>query len=158
MAILEGIEVTIEVDGQPLQEYDEIDEGGHPNDSLPLLMSKYVEATSGARFAIRAVVPKSFKALSDALSFKYYLDGSHVEDELMTMRPSELKRNIWEEVTEGSSKESKTGCVLRPFIFNEIQCSKYYIPIVATRLRFVTATIYPRDSMTSALSRILGLL
>lgn len=140
MAILKDIEVTIEVDGQPLQEYDEIDEGDPenlssaiqdsedsdeaPNDGMPHLMSKYIEATSGARFAIKFVVPKSFKTISETLFFECYLDGSVAEDWLETMRKEELKHDIWRLVVKGSSRETRTGRVLRPFMFNKIKRSK----------------------------------
>ena len=141
MAVIKGIEVTIQVDGQALQEYDDIDgespgsltQGSSISESededqesatftIPMLTSNYVEAVSGARFTINRVIPESFKKVSDAVSFRVYRDGVFVQKNIMGMRFSQLRDESWSGLIDGSRQETKSGTLLRPFTFDEIKC------------------------------------
>ncbi len=137
MAVLKGIEITIHVDGQALQEYDDIYEDDdqdstdqRDHDRMPYLMTKYIEATSGARFAIKVVVPKSAKALLGALSFALSLDGFPIEshDMFMPMKLPKLERGVWSRSKDGSTKKTMTGIVKRPFMFSDIKRCEYLFP------------------------------
>lgn len=136
MAILKGIEVTIRVNGHALQEYDDSFEVGDQNssnqddhDGMPHRVSKHIEATSGARFAINVVVPKSAKALLGALSFKLSLDGHPVQshDMFMALMPLELKHGIWSHSKDGSTKMTSIETVKRPFMFSDIKWCEYIL-------------------------------
>lgn len=134
MAVLKGIEITIQVNGQALQEYDDISEdddqgstGQRNHDSMPYLMTKYIEATTGARFAIDVVVPKSVKVFTDALKFALLLDGSPAKSNgiLMSMRLKKIKNGIWSRCEDGPTKETRSGIVKRPFMFSDIKWCEY---------------------------------
>lgn len=135
MAVLKGIGITVQVNGQALQEYDDTFEDDDENsrdqrdhDGMPHRMTKYVEATSSARFAINVVVPKSVKAISDALSFSLLLDGFPVADDdmFMPMRLPDLKNGLWSESEDSSIMVTKAGTVERPFMFSDIECREYF--------------------------------
>lgn len=134
MAIFKDVEITIQVEGQALREYDDTDEDDQKevaqrNDAhdAPLLMSKYVEAVSGARFAISVVVPQSVKAFSDALGFELLVNGLPVgsKDMFMSMRLPNLENGVWSRCKEGSTKVTKAGTVMRPFVFSDIKRCKF---------------------------------
>ena len=74
MAILENIKVTIDVDGQSLQEYDDandVEQGQHAT-------TKFVEAVSNAKFALSATLLDNFNYTSDAIELAFYLEGQSV--------------------------------------------------------------------------------
>ncbi len=130
MAILKGIEVTIRVNGHALQEYDDSFEEGDQNssnqddhDGLPYRVTKHIEATTGARFAINTIVPKSAKALLDSLHFELSLDGHPVQsdDMFMALRPQHLVHGIWSRCKDGSTKTTSIETVKRLFMFSDIK-------------------------------------
>jgi hypothetical protein len=134
MAILKGIEVTIRVNGHALQEYDDSFEEGDQNssnqddhDGMPYRVSKHIEATSGARFAINVIVPKSAKALLGALTFELSLDGLPVQshDMFMALKRPDLENGIWSRSKDGSTKVTSSGTVKRPFMFSDIKWCEY---------------------------------
>ena len=75
MAILNGLPVSIEVNGNSLHEYRD-----HDNQEVRLdSISKYIKSFSSAAFAIRLSIPKIFSFTSAALGVFLYLDGTCVE-------------------------------------------------------------------------------
>lgn len=76
MAILPfcpGLTVEIVANGTPLPEYD--DDSDRP--TLPDTLTKYVEATSGAEFAIRMSFQAPFTSAMD-VRFWVFVDGKHI--------------------------------------------------------------------------------
>jgi hypothetical protein len=65
-----GLEVNIIVDGQPLEEYDDIDEGS----TIPNAVTKYVEAQSEVEFAVRVKVTHDFPFPAGDLEIKATVD------------------------------------------------------------------------------------
>lgn len=133
MAVIKGINITIQVNGQDLKEYDDLDQENDDEqpgqeDSMPYLTSKYIEATSGARFDILTVVPKSVKKLSEGLDFEILLDGACVEGYVMRMRPSRLEHGVWKRCKNGSTKVNSTGRVTGHLVFSEIKFSECFRP------------------------------
>ena len=72
MVKFRGIEVTVQVAGVDLKEYEDDDEAGNQDDKT---VSKYVEAVSGAAFAVKVQVPREYKMTSNALAFYISADG-----------------------------------------------------------------------------------
>ena len=75
MAILKGITVTIEVNGISVKEHRD-----HDDQEIRLnYISKQIESVSGAAFAIRVFIPKTFLFTSDAVGVYVHLDGTYAE-------------------------------------------------------------------------------
>ncbi|KAK4694019.1 hypothetical protein P7C71_g3482, partial [Lecanoromycetidae sp. Uapishka_2] len=140
MAIIKDIEVTIEVGGVALKEYDDIDEydathhedktddkdQGHPQDALkagmPYTTSKYIEAISGAEFVIKSKVPKTVKQVSDALTFSEIIDGLDANRHLMLLRVGQKEvGNCWVHDSQGMKRTTESEAFLKPFLFSEIE-------------------------------------
>lgn len=126
MAIIKGINVTVQVNEQDLKEYDDLDEehdAEQPGleDSMLYMNSKYIEATSGAHFSINTIVLNSTKGLAQGLNLEYIVDGVSVGHEFMILKQSELEDGIWSCCSEGPSRVTKAGEeVIRPYMFSEI--------------------------------------
>ncbi|TGO59954.1 hypothetical protein BOTNAR_0153g00080 [Botryotinia narcissicola] len=86
MAVLEGlrgIEVTVCVDKQALQEYDDDEPEGVPAevegfDKATKMVSRYIESTTGKVFCIKIDITKAYKVDSPSLSFHFFVDGISV--------------------------------------------------------------------------------
>ena len=114
MAILNGIEATVQVNGHDLEEYDdEEDEGNETN-----TQSKYVEASSGASFAILTKIGQSAKSTAgNAFIFHIYIDGVKVE--VFTMGYHNTFR-----VTQASYECNHGVASIRPFSFKQMDISR----------------------------------
>ena len=140
MAVIKDIEVTVKVKGQALQEYDGIDQdelgsagyngnfsqapttkGDHTYRIIPDLISKYIEAQSGACFSIHYQVSKSFPTTFDTLSFMTYVDGTCIESRLLWMTTTELEGQYWRIECDGITAATQSGTTVKPFMFNEIE-------------------------------------
>ncbi|KAH8800992.1 hypothetical protein F5882DRAFT_457358 [Hyaloscypha sp. PMI_1271] len=84
---LEGIEVSICVDGQALHEYNDDDieaqaeaVGAHQASKT---VSKYIEAATGKEFAIKLTVKSPYKMDCPTLSFSCRVDGMKVEKRIL---------------------------------------------------------------------------
>jgi hypothetical protein len=77
-----GTKVEILVDGQPLQGYDDVD----ADTIAPNTTTKYIEAQSNARFAVRVIFNHDFPFPAGAISVKITLDGQHTEEALILGR------------------------------------------------------------------------
>lgn len=77
MAIKNHLAVTILVDGEPATEYDDTSSSGQPNE--PNTTTKYIEVTSGSRFAFKIeVLPAYQPAEEHGLSFYPWIDGNTI--------------------------------------------------------------------------------
>ena len=78
MAILKGITVAVNVDGQDLTEHEaeeSADDHGTASDSI----TRYIEATAGANFALRLGAPSTYPYGCQGFSFAIYVDGIQVQ-------------------------------------------------------------------------------
>jgi hypothetical protein len=79
---LEGIEVTICVDGQALHEYNddeiEVQAGAVGAYQASKTVSKYIEAATGKEFAIKVTVKSPYKMDCPTLSFLCKVDGMEI--------------------------------------------------------------------------------
>ena len=139
MAILKDIEVTIQVDGENIQEYDDFEgEDDRPNGSqantscagetnaklkkgMPYTVTKYIEAISGARFTIKTRVSEVFGRFSKALLCRYYLDGIRADEALLSLNQERKKDACWVRISKGTKESTNQGSTLRPFMFSEIK-------------------------------------
>ena len=121
MAILKDIEVTVEVEGSSLHEYDD-DESGN---GYPASITKYVEAISGKAFSIKVYVSKSYNMTSDALIFYIYLDGKYQSNVLLLKTELRSSYGSWRRIVDGADWMSSSGRQTRPFHFEEIKHSDY---------------------------------
>lgn len=72
--VLPGVEVTVDVDGNPLKEYEDRDEE-EPEKTI----TRYVEAQSGKKFSIRVKCSKECKFKGDSITFRFYADGTNAD-------------------------------------------------------------------------------
>lgn len=72
MVKFKGIEVTVQVAGADLKEYEDEDES---SDDTPKTVSRYVESVSGAAFAVKVRIPKNYKMKGNAQLFNISADG-----------------------------------------------------------------------------------
>ena len=119
MAVLDDIEVTVQVDEQDLKEYYDHD-GEHADDAS---ISKYIEAVSRAKFEVVASVSTSHKLTSDALGLEISIDGNLVARGLLRKHRFLGGKNMTTHVKraiKGVSRFGDEGWELRPFTFTEI--------------------------------------
>lgn len=123
MAILKCIEVEVVVDGNPLLEYEDHDE----ENTKPNTLVKYIEVTTGSQFRLHFSASQSFKITSDAVSFKIFLDGHHVEN-FLWLKERLLPRNPACQATiTGASWENDQGWQEKPFIFSNINYGMFWL-------------------------------
>lgn len=104
MAVLRGLKVTIEVDGEALQEYDEEDDFGDDDqydedqdadyNPDPDSVTKYVEARSDKAFAIIVKIKRCFEYLTDVLVFEFLLDGKPVDGRFIHEKTLRQRRAV----------------------------------------------------------------
>lgn len=101
--------------------------GGLLKENLTSTISKYIEATSNACFAIKIRVPKSAESISDALSVEFRLDGVYVDKRIIEKRRDRTKDGDIEHCFSGAISQTKKGAFLRPFMFKAIECGRSQI-------------------------------
>ena len=74
-----GLKVEVVVDRESLKEYDD-NEGQQPEGSRSKSITKYIEAVSGAQFAIRSTFAKSFSKKYD-VEISISVDGHEIDRE-----------------------------------------------------------------------------
>lgn len=110
MAILNGLTVSIEVNGNSLHEYRD-----HDSQEVRLdPMSEYIESFSSAAFAIRLSIPKIFSFTSDALGVFLYLDGTYVESGIS-------EKGLHDYRFKGTFRVGEGGLGYKEFTLNEIK-------------------------------------
>ena len=120
MAILNGVEASVVIDGKALIEYDDEDTADDGSDHTSEV-SKYIEAVSDAEFSIGITVPKSYSFKADALSFRLSLDGVRVDSSLCRKAKLKSLRKDWHDTIAGSKVKNGNEWYLRPFKFNDIK-------------------------------------
>jgi hypothetical protein len=76
MVVLDSFEVSVIVDGESAQEYDDDEVEAEFKAKYPTSVSKYVEAVSGAFFAFRVCIKKDYVAGEEnTISARIYVDG-----------------------------------------------------------------------------------
>jgi hypothetical protein len=130
LADLEGIEVTICVDGQALHEYNNDDEieaqagavGAHQASKT---VSKYIEAATGKEFAIKLTVKSPYKMDCPTLSFPCRVDGMKVCSRILLKTEYESASGF--EIVVNGLKHNLGGlsrrCSIKHFQFTEIKIS-----------------------------------
>ncbi|KAF1991051.1 hypothetical protein K402DRAFT_346946 [Aulographum hederae CBS 113979] len=108
-----GISVEILVDGRPLQEYEDPD--GQNNNAR--VVNRYVEATSGAKFAEKHTVGRNFPYIHNSLSFENYVDGEHVDGEVLLK--DTLRSGSTGTIT-GKRRQGPHGWTQKDFIFSKL--------------------------------------
>jgi len=93
---LQGIEVTVQVDNQPLREYADDDVNETLGTEAALLadktVSKYVESVTDAEFTVDLVLAEQFQPSSPSLTFDIFMDGKCVLGKVL-MTTEETLRN-----------------------------------------------------------------
>lgn len=132
MAILDalpGVEVSILINGQSVEEY--VDAGEEVDGPLASkTVVKYIEAISDAEFAVKASVLPAFRvhmqAMSD-LAFQVYIDGKWAagccwEDEINNVH------TFWNQRIDGFHNKDATGrSTINHFKFADVEISWFTI-------------------------------
>lgn len=121
MAILDLFECQVLIKDKALNEYDDDDDGGeHPVDQK--IIKKYIEAESGANFAIRlSVKPGLSFVRADYLCADISLDGEWKSGIIVKKKDyKKLKRKPYTVVKMGASHGDSTRSFLTRFRFGEI--------------------------------------
>jgi hypothetical protein len=117
MAILDslpGVEITVVVNGEDLHEYQDTDMEDEEN-----TVTKYVEAVTGANFAIKITMPKGFAFGGDCLSFRVKVDGLFAKSPLIGPGDtSEISTFLVDGVTVGDEN-------IRKLRFSELEIGMY---------------------------------
>ncbi|MDI1487201.1 MAG: hypothetical protein OHK93_006470 [Ramalina farinacea] len=121
MVKFKGIHVTVQVAGVDLKEYEDEDEGSYN----PGKVSRYVEAVSGAAFAVRIRVPKNYRMNSNALSFYISADGMKGHHPLMDRaNPNFAGQQGWVSLTTGVKSFVHGRWEEREWHFSDIHLSR----------------------------------
>ena len=113
MVILKELEVTVQVDGAPLHEYD--DDSEEPEE--PNTTTRYIEAKSGAEFILHFQVQETLNDLYAAIIFFVYIDSKYVAGRIV--KKDEFIRRM-----DGVSTASEGVWQIRKFNFSAVELSK----------------------------------
>lgn len=115
MAVLDalpGVEVSVHIDGKPVQEYEDTDEEVH-GPLGPKTVVKYIEAISDAQFSINASVLPVHK---ECVSFRVHADGKWITGRIYDQ--PKHGHAPWNKQIIGSRVTDSLGQpILRPFKF-----------------------------------------
>ena len=110
MPVIKGIDASVKVNGKRLDEYTCEDEGDNIS-KRPFEMTRYIEANSGANFAITVSYNKvAFgKAYSNqALQFDVIVDGTYMDNVVMRADSGTLNgRRVWDTMKQASLEKFK---------------------------------------------------
>lgn len=136
MVVIRDIEVTVQVDGQNLTEYDDDENAA---DSTSNSTTKYVQAISDARFAVFVKLLDSFKFASDALFFDICVDGVCVSRPLF-MRQTGKRHDL----LQGREEKEGQQRYLRPFYFADLPSREYIYRVHVIPAKPVT-TVHQKE-------------
>jgi len=125
MAILPGFpgfEVTIRVNGVALQEYQDAYEA---EPDTPDRITRYVQATSGAKFDIFFKRQQGFQLPNHEISVDIILDGHCVEKQLILK--TQLDSPHFTRRVYGALRGSNGNYRLHPFMFSELDIGMFMI-------------------------------
>ncbi|KAI9874223.1 MAG: hypothetical protein M1830_010050 [Pleopsidium flavum] len=128
MAWKKAIEVKVLVNGTPAQEYnDEEEESGGPP-----IVTRYIEAISGAEFAVQYELKPFFRFKSELMSFEIVIDGKRLDAVVVTKAGfMQQPRGETGDLT-GIQRSYGETWSLEKFKFSEIGTSKSYVQTVST--------------------------
>ncbi|OBT63950.1 hypothetical protein VE03_05969 [Pseudogymnoascus sp. 23342-1-I1] len=122
---LPGVTISISINGQPVEEYVDVDVGEEVDGpQAPKTVVKYIEAMSDAEFAIQTSIFPAFRAHRQTINdiaFQVNVDGEWVagrcwQDAFGDLYPS------WDGKIEGFSSKDATGRpTVNPFKFAEVK-------------------------------------
>ena len=128
MAIIsevEGLNVQVLVNGQPLVEYDDDEEVGDENNGIQKTTTKYIEAISDAEFTIRYTFDKTFVHKGNDIDVEVYMDGQYMEGHIR--RSPELQSGCLATVT-GHRYRQGNQWFERKFSFSKLSIGECGIP------------------------------
>ncbi|KAK3072402.1 hypothetical protein LTR53_006895 [Teratosphaeriaceae sp. CCFEE 6253] len=109
-----GMEITIDVAGKDLLEYD--DDENDPADTATV--SKYVEAVSGAEFGIAfRFKPGEYPFGDDRIEYNYYVDGTCAKKQTHRLKNIRSGHRM---VKHGAVRESHNTWVSQAMLFSEL--------------------------------------
>jgi hypothetical protein len=127
---IKGIRVTVHVDGQALQEYDDDEIEVKPGDvgeyQASRTVSKYIEATGDKEFSIHVSIRSPYKMDCPALCFNTYVDGVYIPSPLSTKTRYQSKGSFDAKI-EGVISGPHGRTILKPFKFSSIKTSGFLI-------------------------------
>jgi hypothetical protein len=124
-----GIEASICIDGQPVQEYHtETDEANHNNHAVKLHQSlrtitKYIESQTDKEFAIKAEVKKPYNMDCARLQVEFYVDGKQVHSALW-MNDRFAQFGSLQTMFRGPETAIARNAVFQPMKFSKIETSE----------------------------------
>lgn len=93
LPLVPGIEVSIQVDGQNLTEYedDEIDQvPAEANASNAQRVSRYVESVTGKEFSVAMTVTHHYLSTSPSITSEVYIDGKWMNGQVFRVPVAEV--------------------------------------------------------------------
>ncbi|KAG8527971.1 uncharacterized protein KY384_006887 [Bacidia gigantensis] len=118
MAILNGLEVTVQVDDENVEEFEDPDDNAEENGTFET--TKYVEAKSGSSFALSFRVPAAYRMISPCLTFRYAVDDKDYGGAIATNDQQRDRFGDIVLVRKGDMSHSGKRIEMRPFVFSEI--------------------------------------
>ena len=117
LSTLKGVAAEVTINGTPCREHDdnEDDEASHN----ALITSKFIEAKSGAHFAVSRRFTEEYPHKSNPVRLEVFVDGECMDVTILT--PETLKKrsgHTWE--VSGHEYSGPEGPLRRPFKFSEL--------------------------------------
>lgn len=120
MVLNKAIEVKVLVKGVPAQEYNDDEEESQG----PKTVTKYIEAKSGAEFAVQIELTPPFWFPSEALEFDLSIDGKRLENVLLVKEQFIEHPRGQITILEGISRSHGVTWSLEKFKFTEVTTSQ----------------------------------
>lgn len=122
LSSLPGLDITLRVDGQDLQEYEHTGEDDSEEETSDDVMKRYVEATSGANFSVEFRTANHFKYRDSELELRVYLDGVWASGKVL--HPCGHHRGHHKTSVASAIGHENGRCVSRSFAFADLHTSK----------------------------------
>ncbi|KAG8532956.1 uncharacterized protein KY384_001737 [Bacidia gigantensis] len=116
MAIIKRIEMTVQVDGRDLREYEDPDADTENDGEI----TRYIQASSETPFTLSFKVPNDFPLDADCLSFEYTFDGNLKDDFLWRKEKFNSSKGKLSKTVKGYPVYDKKGFRLQEFMFAKI--------------------------------------
>jgi len=120
MAVLSkfpGLKVSVRVQGVPVEEYDNDEEGSKPGS-----LSKYIESKSEEEFDVKFKIPKRIDTPAD-LRFRLFLDGKLVDRKII--RGSKWQRQSYSFKVSGTKSKVNGEWEIRNFMFSPLSIGEF---------------------------------
>ena len=142
--MIHNVTVSIQIDGNPMQEFPAPRGEGNPETStldnrewgpadrstaltagMPYRDTKYIEAVSGAFFSIHIAMAECAKAVADIFRIKIYVDGSYAAWKTLSSLDRRAEDGFWSRLIRGSSEYTENVKSMKPFYFAELSIGKF---------------------------------